>query len=147
LPDYFRVQRPGLVPADVIQALGGAAWLEKEMRGIKEQMRGPEAKGVDIVNFVFTENPFRMERVDRWTQLGNSFEMTTRFDLQSLVSQPPIDNMTTLLPICAARAAAAPWPQVRALAAILGKPLDADDIGAIDKAMKAHEKKWGPGGA
>lgn len=39
---------------------GFAEWFEYRLKPIREELRGPEAKGVNIVNFVLYENADKM---------------------------------------------------------------------------------------
>lgn len=122
---------------------GFAEWFERRLKPIREQLRGPEAKGVNIVNLMLRENPDHAPQPSQWLKRLNTFEFNFVCDLQPLEAAAPLDNIAKLLPFYAAIASQAPWPQVRALAAPLEQPLDGEDRRTLSPFLQ-----WprGPGG-
>jgi hypothetical protein len=107
---------------------GFAEWFKRRLKPIRQRLRGPEAKGVDIVNFMLHEDPQEVFRPNEWVRRANSFEYGESHDLAPLTEGVPIENIKKLMPWAAARAAMAPWPQVRAVGEALAQPLtDADE--------------------
>lgn len=106
---------------------GFAEWFERRLRLIREQLRGPEVKGVNIVNLMLRENPANAPQANQWLQRLNTFEFNFVCDLQPLEASSPLENISKLMPFYAAVASQAPWPQVRAVAPALVKPLSAED--------------------
>ncbi|MDH0867593.1 hypothetical protein [Mitsuaria sp. GD03876] len=104
-----------------------AEWFQRRLRPIREELRGPEAKGVDIVNLMLYEDARRAWRPNEWGQRGNTFEFSFVCDLEPLRDRPSIDNIAKLMPFAAAVVANAPWPQVRALEPVLAEPLSDED--------------------
>lgn len=100
-----------------------AEWFSRRLKPIREQLQGPEAKGVDIVNLMLHEVPEHAWRPNEWTQRGNTFEFSFVSDLSPLRDQPPIENIAKLMQFAGVVTAQAPWPQVRALSPVLAQPL------------------------
>jgi hypothetical protein len=117
---------------------GVTGWIDARIKCIREQLRGPEAKGVNIVNVCFFESVTACEHCDSWHMRSNAFEYQLVFDLKSLIDVDPVENIRRLLPIVSQVCALAPWPQVRAIGAVLGKPLSAVDAIALKKSLE----KW-----
>src|SRR5262245_33584703 len=91
---------------------GFAEWFDRRLKPIRERLRGEEAKGVNIVNFMLYENPSHAWRLNEWGKRLNSFEYDMVFDPQSLVGHEPIDNIKRLMRTMSKIAVRAPWPQV-----------------------------------
>ena len=106
---------------------GFADWFVRRLKPIKQQLRGPETKGVNIVNFLLHDDHRRATRLLEWWQCANTFEYAFPFDLKSLVRRPPLANIEELMPLTSEIAALAPWPQVRAIGRALATPLFAED--------------------
>ena len=106
---------------------GFAEWFVRRLSPIREQLRGAEAKGVDIVNFMLHEDPAHAGRANEWHRRLNSFEFDFVCDLSPLRDHPPIENIEKLMRFAAAMAAQAPWPQVRAVGEALAVPLSDED--------------------
>ena len=102
---------------------GFAQWFERRLKGIKDQLKGPEVKGVNIVNIMLHEVPEHAWHPNEWKQRGNSFEFNFICDLRPLDGRPSIENIELLMPFASAVCAAAPWPQVRASGDLLALPL------------------------
>lgn len=108
---------------------GFSEWFSRRLKAIRERLRGPEAKGVDIMNLMLYERPEHAWQRDVWFQRGNSFQFSFVCDLRPLEAYPAIENIPKLMKFYAAVADLAPWPQVRAVAAALRQPLsDIDRI-------------------
>jgi hypothetical protein len=106
---------------------GFAEWFKRRLKPIREQLRGPEAKGVAIVNFMLFEQPGRFHQPNQWRRDLSTFEFAFPCDLSPLRDRAPIENVERLMRFTAAIAAQAPWPQVRAVGAALAEPLSAED--------------------
>lgn len=104
-----------------------AEWFHRRLKPIREQLRGPEAKGVDIVNLMLHEVPEHAWRPNEWAQRLNSFEFNFVCDLSPLRDLPPIENIAKLMQFATAMTAQAPWPQVRALSGVLAQPLSEEE--------------------
>ena len=116
---------------------GFADWFTRRLKPIREQLRGPEAKGVDIMNLMLYERRSPDGRWDEWWQPGNTFQFSTVYDLRTLESSPAIDNIPRLMQFYASIADRAPWPQARAVATALRQPLT-----AVDKITLAPYLQW-----
>lgn len=110
---------------------GFAEWFLRRLKPIREQLRGPETKGVNIVNFMLHEVPEHAFYPNEWRQLGNTFNFSYICDLRPLEKCPPIENIEKLMTFTAALAAQAPWPQVRAVGAALAQPLSSEDRASL----------------
>lgn len=106
---------------------GFSEWFARRLKPIREQLRGVEAKGVDIMNLMLYERPEHAWRRDEWVQRGNTFQFAFVCDLKPLELEPPLENVAKLMRFYAEIAGAAPWPQARAVARALGEPLTSVD--------------------
>lgn len=106
---------------------GFAEWFSRRLRPIRAQLRGPEAKGVNIMNLMLYENPDHAWKPNQWSQRDNTFEYDFVCNLRPLENTSPIENIQKLMYFYAEVAANAPWPQVRAVASALGQPLSEVD--------------------
>ena len=106
---------------------GFSEWFSRRLRPIREQLRGPEVKGVDIMNLMLYENPAYAWQRNVWHRRGNTFEFTFVCDLRPLEAHSAIENIPKLMQFYAAVADYAPWPQARAVANALRQPLDEID--------------------
>jgi hypothetical protein len=104
-----------------------AEWFHRRLKPIREQLRGPEAKGVGIVNLMLYDESEHSWRPNEWAKRLGTFEFSFVCDLSPLRDQPPIENIAKLMPFAAAMTAQAPWPQVRALSDVLAQPLSEGD--------------------
>ena len=102
---------------------GFAEWFERRLKPIREQLRGEEAKGVNIVNLMLHENPEHVGSPGEWRRLDNTFEFEHLCDLRPLERQAAIENLPKLMHFYAEVARQSPWPQVRALCEPLAAPL------------------------
>lgn len=110
---------------------GFATWFTRRLKPIREQLRGPEAKGVDIVNVCLHEDPANAWHPNEWRQRANTFNFSFVCDLRPLDRQPPLQNVCRLMRFASTLTAAAPWPQVKALSAPLAVPLSEEDIRSL----------------
>jgi hypothetical protein len=110
---------------------GFAEWFVGRLKGIRPDLRGPEAKGVNIVNFMLYENAALARRIDEWGKRMNSFEYGCVCDLKTLTKAPPLENVERLMVVTAGIAAKAPWPQVQAVGRVLAVPLSDDDRASL----------------
>ncbi|MFG6414596.1 hypothetical protein ACG02S_11885 [Roseateles sp. DC23W] len=106
---------------------GFAEWFERRLKPIREQLRGPEVKGVNIVNLMLREEPAHAPRPNEWLPLLNTFEFSFVCDLRPLEAASPMENIAKLMPFYAVIAEQAPWPQVRTISAVLAQPLTEED--------------------
>jgi len=104
-----------------------ADWFKQRLKPIRDQLRGPEAKGVGIVNVVLTENEREADFANRWLHGLGVFEFRFVCDLAPLRDQAPIENIERLMGFAATLTEDAPWPQVRALSPVLAEPLSQKD--------------------
>ncbi|MEF8712426.1 MAG: hypothetical protein V5B39_02430 [Accumulibacter sp.] len=102
---------------------GFAEWFERRLKPIREQLRGIEAKGVNIVNLMLRENPEQVLVQDKWEKRDNTFHFEHVCDLRPLETTPALSNVEKLMQFYAGVASQAPWPQVRALSEPLSCPL------------------------
>jgi hypothetical protein len=102
---------------------GFAQWFERRLKTIKEHLKGPEVKGVNIVNIMLHEVPEHAWHANEWHRRMNTFEFSFVCDLRPLEDQPSINNIELLMPFASAVCALSPWPQVRAIADVLSQPL------------------------
>jgi len=108
---------------------GFAEWFTRRLKPIREQLRGTEVKGVDIVNLMLYENQEHAHPRDQWCKRGNTFQFSFVCDLRPLEDHSAIENISKLMQFYAAVAEQAPWRQVRSVAKALGEPLsDIDRI-------------------
>jgi hypothetical protein len=102
---------------------GFSTWFNHRLKPIRNLLRGPEAIGVNIVNFMLFEDAAKAWRLGEWGKRANSFEFDSLYDLQSLVARQPIDNIKYLMKYASDIALRAPWPQVVAVGEALAVPL------------------------
>jgi hypothetical protein len=102
---------------------GFAEWFEYRLKPIREELRGPEVKGVNIINFCLYENLDRMFKQDVWWQRANSFEYDTLYDMATLSKLHRVKAIEQLMAWAAPIALAAPWPQAVAVGRALAVPL------------------------
>ena len=115
---------------------GFAEWFLRRLKPIREQLRGPEAKGVNIVNFMLHEVPEHAWYPNEWRQRANTFNFSFVCDLRSLALTEPLENIEKLMKWSAAVAATAPWPQVRAIGLVLAEPLSDEDRASLKPFLK-----------
>ena len=77
---------------------GFAKWFQRRLKPIREQLCGPEAKGVDIVNFMLHEAAEHAWHPNEWRQRANTFNFSYVCDLRPLEKDEPIENITKLMP-------------------------------------------------
>ena len=106
---------------------GFAEWFSRRLKPIREQLRGPEAKGVDIMNLMLYENPAHAWKPNQWFQRGNTFEFDFICDLGPLLETPAIENIPKLMRFYGDLCASAPWPQAQAVGLALREPLSEVD--------------------
>jgi hypothetical protein len=102
---------------------GFAEWFPRRLKPMKERLRGEEAKGVNVVNFMLYENPARAWRLNEWGRRLNTFEHDSVYDLANLTKRKPSENVRELMKYTAGIALRAPWPQVVAVGEALDMPL------------------------
>ena len=102
---------------------GFATWFNRRLKPIKNLLRGAEAKGVNIVNFMLFEDAAKAWRLGEWGKRANSFEFDSLYDLQSLVDRQPIDNIRNLMKYTSVIGLRAPWAQVVVVGEALAVPL------------------------
>lgn len=102
---------------------GGAEWLERRLKLIREQLRVPEVKGVAIVNLMLREEPAHAPRPNDWLPRLNIFEFSFVCDLQPLEVASPMEDIAKLMQFHAVVAEQAPSPRVRTVISALAQPL------------------------
>ena len=102
---------------------GFAEWFSRRLKPIREQLRGPETTGVNIMNLMLYENPAHAWKPNQWSQRGNTFEFDFVCDLSPLLEAPPIENIPKLMRFYGELCASAPWPQAQAVGLALRQPL------------------------
>ena len=110
---------------------GFALWFEHRLKPIREQLRGPEAKGVNIVNLMLYDNPTKAWRLGEWGKRANSFEYDLLFDFAELGGHEPVENIPHLMHVAERICATAPWPQVVAISEALRSPLSSEDTASL----------------
>lgn len=134
---YYQASTPSRAKKLTGSHWGFATWFKRRLKPIREQLRGPEAKGVDIVNLMLYERPEHAWQRNQWTKRGNSFQFDFVCDLKPLLDGVPLENIEKLMGFASTVVAAAPWPQARALAAPLSEPLT-----PLDKQALAPYLRW-----
>jgi hypothetical protein len=109
------------------QYWGFAEWFTRRLKPIRLALKGPEVKGVNIMNLMLHENPRHAWRPNNWAQRANSLEFSFVCDLRPLESGEPIETLSKLMRFYAHLASQAPWPQARAVATALAAPLSPID--------------------
>jgi hypothetical protein len=77
---------------------GFAKWFQRRLKPIREQLRGPEVKGVNIVNFMLHEVPEHAWYPNEWRQRANTFNFSYICNLRPLEEGEPIENISMDLP-------------------------------------------------
>jgi hypothetical protein len=93
-------------------------WAEKRIQAVKQQMRGPEVRGINLVNFFIHDFDISAEEFmvcGDWRQVANSIEIRCRVRLDDMIERDPIENITLMLPNMIDACSKASWPQVRAM--------------------------------
>ena len=134
---YFRPMTKDREQSLTFSHWGFAEWFIRRLKPIREQLRGSEAKGVNIVNLMLHENPEHAWFPNEWRQRANSFNYSLMYDLGTLENQQPIENIQKLMQLYATLTEQAPWPQVRVLATQLRQPLS-----EIDKVTLLPYLQW-----
>jgi hypothetical protein len=106
---------------------GFAKWFERRLKPIKNQLKGPEAKGVDIINFMAFDNAEKAWRLNERGQRMNSFEFDFAYNFKLLQAREPIENIKELMKFTSSIALCAPWPQVVAVGEALAVPLSSQE--------------------
>lgn len=120
---YYQASNPARAKKLTGSHWGFATWFKRRLKPIREQLRGPEAKGVDIVNLMLYEKPEHAWQRDTWVRRLNTFQFAFVCDLKPLLDGVPLENIEKLMAFASTVVAEAPWPQVRALSAPLTEPL------------------------
>ena len=110
---------------------GFATWFKRRLKPIREQLMGPEAKGVNIVNVGLYEIAEHAWHPNEWRQRANTFNFSFVCDLRPLEKRPALENVQKLMLFGSSLASAAPWPQVNAIAIPLATPLSQEDISSL----------------
>lgn len=106
---------------------GFAEWFSRRLKPIREQLRGSESKGVDIMNLMLYENPVHAWKPNQWYRRGNTFEFDFVCELGPLIKTPAIENIPKLMRFYGELCASAPWPQAQAVGGALREPLSEVD--------------------
>lgn len=106
---------------------GFSKLFDRRLKPIRESLRGPEVKGVDIMKLMLCENPDHALPQNQRHWIENSRQFSFVCDLQPLKNHPAIDNILKLMRFYAVVADGAPWPQASAVAHPLRQPLSGAD--------------------
>ena len=106
---------------------GFEEWFVSRLEAMREQLRGAEAKGVNIVNFCLFEQIELSPKPNQWWRRMNTFEYDFAYDMGGLLDGEPIENLRTLMDTCSTLASSAPWPQVASLGAPLAAPFTREE--------------------
>ena len=124
---YFQYEDEAITRAMSLTHFGLTDWVSLRLHGIRQLLKGPEAKGVNIVNIHFFESESRSKPCDSWYRRINAFEYKLVYDIKSLIDRDAVENTKDLLRVAAGLCVAAPWPQVRAIGTVLQNPLNGED--------------------
>lgn len=113
-------------------------WFAKKLKQIKSELNGIEAKGVNIVNFVFMEDAGKVSGRDEWRKRMNAFEYTLEFDMNSMVKSSPLLNIERMINVMIPILLESPWSQTRAIGKLLSQPLTDSDRVAIQLCLDRH---------
>ena len=139
---YYYSQRDTLQSYLNFTHWGFANWFVRRLKPIREQLRGPEAKGVNIVNFMLGDVGDVGGAAGEWHRANNTFVFNFACDLEPLRDQPPLDNVELLMRFTGAMAMEAPWPQVRAVGVALRKPLSDAEREALLPYLAWPREPW-----
>jgi len=119
-------------------------WIKDRLRSVRDRLRGEEAKGVDGVVFDFRTpgRPGLAER-NRWTKLLNIFYWAQDVELAELTPGDAVANLVHLMGRSALACEAAPWPQVRALGAVLSPELEERELVALKRQVSSVLRTYG----
>ncbi|NVE01881.1 hypothetical protein [Massilia sp. BJB1822] len=120
---YFYPQSPIREKSLTFKLWGFAECFECRLKPIKEELRGPEVKGINIVNFMLYESQDRLFKENEWWRRMNTFEYDSLYDLAALSRGDRVKGVERLMAWAAPIALAAPWPQVVAVGRTLNAPL------------------------
>jgi hypothetical protein len=124
---YFYPNSPQREKSLTYKLWGFAEWFEYRLKPIREELRGPEVKGINIVNFCLHENAASMSNPNVWWQRGNTFEYSTLYDLAALSKMHRLKGIQSLMAWAAPIALMAPWHQVAAVGRALSMPLSSPE--------------------
>ena len=111
---------------------GWAEWFERRLKPIREELGGPEVKGVDVVNLMLREDASHTRSPDTWVRALNTLQFEFVCDLGPLIGGDKIANLERLMGFYATVANSAPWPQLKSVAGALAAPLNAEDRSSLE---------------
>jgi hypothetical protein len=120
---------------------GFEAWFPARLKPIREALRGPEAKGVDIVIFWLHENLDEVPHKNEWWRRINTFEYDFAYDLDSLLEGDHISNLRRLMQRCSKISSRAPWPQVVAIEQALAAPFSREEKEELTVMLNWRKRK------
>jgi hypothetical protein len=123
---------------------GWSIWIDTRLKKISSLMKGPEAVGANIVNFVFIHSDVDCADEDvtfKWEALLDVLFCNIDFNNRTLDPNDPIANIRRLTPIMARAAKNSSWPQIKVIGSQLLQPIAADDEADILKALKKWQDK------
>ena len=106
---------------------GFESWFPARLKPIREALRGPEAKGVDVAIFWLYENLKDVPHKNEWWRRINTFEYVLAYNLDSMLEGDHISNLRRLMLRCAKISSHAPWPQIAALQPALAAPFSKEE--------------------
>ena len=110
---------------------GWSEWFEGRLKPIREELRGSEVKGIDIVNLMLRENASHVRSPGNWVRNLNSLQFEFVCDLGPLERCDRIENLEKLMGFYAKIAVTSSWPQLKSVAGALSKPLSDEDKSAL----------------
>lgn len=120
---YFYPKSPIREKSLTTKLWGFAEWFECRLKPLREELRGPEVKGVNIVNFMLYESLDGLFKQNEWWRRMNTFEYDSEYDLAALSKIERVNGVEQLMAWAAPLALAAPWPQLVAVGRALNVPL------------------------
>jgi hypothetical protein len=110
---------------------GWSEWFDQRLKLIREDLRGPDVKGVDIVNLNLREERSHVRNPGIWVRALNTLQFDYACDLLPLERGDKLDNLELLMGFYASVATTGPWPQLKAVARSLAAPLSDGDRAAL----------------
>lgn len=117
---------------------GFTYWFDARLKPIRQELRGEEVKGVNIVNFnFFGPGTPRSGPLDTWRRLLNALQYISEIDVSPFLQSEPTQNIEVLMRLACDASRKAPWPQVRSLVAPLSFPLSDPERSKLSREL-AH---------
>jgi hypothetical protein len=121
---------------------GLSVWLEKKIKAIKKELKGPEVKGINIINIHLLESPQNHQNIGQWVNIINTFEYKLIYDMRLLSNKRPIERVKGLIALASEVLLTAPWPQAHAIGQLLSTPPTDKEMLEIQLCLTEYEKQW-----